>query len=75
MSGWRLREGLSQGWREAHCEAGDESLATARGIIEQSSGARGDQVLVLAAQASAIAAIAQAHYAAANVRARPAQAS
>lgn len=67
-----MSEVLSQEWRVEHCTKGDEALRLARDVVEQSSGARGDQVLVFCAQAAAAAAIAQAHYAAANVRARSA---
>lgn len=58
---------LSQQWRERHCEAGDEALREAEKIADREDG----DTLILSAAAQAFAAIAQAHYAAANVRARP----
>jgi hypothetical protein len=61
---------LSQDWRERHCEAGDAALSLVWEIVEMSKrDDRGTQVLVLGQQAAVMAAIAQAHYAAANVRA------
>ncbi len=65
-----MSEILSHEWRLDHAAKGDEMLRVAREVVDHTSGARGDQVIVLSAQASALAAIAQAHYAAANVRAR-----
>ena len=50
-------------WRLAHAEAGDRAVGEALEIVE---GSPSD-----VARAQAYAAIAQAHYAAANVRARP----
>jgi hypothetical protein len=68
MSGGAVFE---YGWREDHARKGDEALEKARDIAAMTSGERGDHVIVFAAQAQLLAAIAQAHYAAANVRARP----
>lgn len=58
---------LSQEWREKHCEAGDAALRDAQEIADREDG----DTLILSAAAQTFAAIAQAHYAAANVRARP----
>lgn len=59
---------LTQEWREEHARAGDEALRDAAEIADRDNG----DTVILAAAAQAFAAIAQAHYAAANVRARPA---
>lgn len=67
-----MNEVLSQEWRVEHCTKGDEALDLARHVIEQASEAPGAQAHVCSVQAAALAAIAQAHYAAANVRARSA---
>ena len=55
------------GWREDHARAGDAALVVAQEIVDREDGETG----VLAQAAQAWAAIAQAHYAAANIRTRP----
>lgn len=63
-----MAEVFSQEWREEHATAGDQALGIARQVADTETG----HTITLAAVASAFAAIAQAHYAAANVRARAA---
>lgn len=62
-----MAEVFSQEWREEHATAGDQALGIARQVADTETG----HTITLAAVASVFAAIAQAHYAAANVRARP----
>ena len=57
-------------WREDHARAGDAALVEAEGVAEATV-TTGSTALTVAGIASTYAAIAQAHYAAANVRARP----
>lgn len=65
---------LTQSWREEHAKAGDRYLRGAESAIPESSTGMGyDRAMVAGTVAAGLAAIAQAHYAAANVRARPAQ--
>lgn len=64
---------LTQEWREEHCKSGDYALdmaeSFARGNASQSMRDNFDSRT--AAIVAGYAAIAQAHYAAANVRAKP----
>lgn len=57
------RQVLGARWRRDHAVAGDVSLRAAEREM--------DEIHIDSAYAAAMAAIAQAHYAAANVRARP----
>lgn len=63
----------SSTWREDHVTAGDQALSNSRKLLATAakSGQDLDVATAIAANAAALAAIAQAHYAAANVRARP----
>lgn len=64
---------LTQEWREDHVRDGDIALKDAGLMIDtMANGLTPQGVATAAACASALAALAQAHYAAANVRARPA---
>jgi len=56
---------LSFQWRRDHCVAGDESIKLAELLLVRKGNESADQ-----REAAAWAAIAQAHYAAANVRAK-----
>lgn len=71
MSGGEI---FGYGWREDHARAGDHAIDSADAILKMMA-RKGEwpveQGMGIYAQASALAAIAQAHYAAANVRARP----
>lgn len=71
MSGGAIFE---YGWREDHARAGDEALRKAE-VAVQILGDRGvmpmSDIISGSAQVQSLAAIAQAHYAAANVRTRP----
>ena len=59
-------------WRTAHAKAGDAMLEGAMSLLEAIEGASHESGAVNLVQAAqAYAAIAQAHYAAANVRAKP----
>jgi hypothetical protein len=63
---------LDQAWRESHVRRGDKALAVAANVIIGNSDPVNEMIPEGAAHvASTLAAIAQAHYAAANVRARP----
>jgi hypothetical protein len=63
---------MSREWRDAHLRTGDEAAAGALRCMEESGGANMtlDRARLWTEQALAYAAIAQAHYAAANVRQR-----
>ena len=63
------------GWREDHARTGDQALKNAGDALNalaEGSGLPVKAHAALIANIHALAAIAQAHYAAANVRARPA---
>lgn len=63
---------LDQEWRESHVHLGDQALKVAQNAIIGNSDMVNEMIPEGAAiVATALAAIAQAHYAAANVRARP----
>lgn len=73
MSGGEI---FGYGWREDHARAGDDALdaavrALAYGADQGKSEASMSVVMAAMANSQALAAIAQAHYTAANVRARP----
>lgn len=71
MSGGEI---FGYGWREDHARAGDRALENAGEALEALSETEGIpqmEHLGFMANIQALAAIAQAHYAAANVRARP----
>lgn len=57
------------GWREDHARAGDECLTAAHQLMEGAKA--GGKLDVRMDGIMALAAIAQAHYAAANIRTRP----
>lgn len=61
---------LDRAWREEHARAGDAALAAARANIPPAGPLDARQAQAGAALVTAYAAMAQAHYAAANVRAR-----
>lgn len=56
---------LTQAWREMHVEAGDLALQEVAGLVVSGTSAGNPGITNLIA-------VAQAHYTAANVRARPA---
>jgi len=56
-------------WREAHARAGDQCLTAAHELMENSRA--GQNLDVRMDGIAAFAAVAQAHYAAANIRTRP----
>lgn len=60
-------EVFGYGWRQDHARAGDEALAEAQKIADREDGDTAVLVMVI----QAFAAIAQAHYTAANIRTRP----
>lgn len=60
------------GWREDHARRGDDALATAEALANSIGGVTGfEAIMGYAKSSTAWAAIAQAHYAAANIRTRP----
>jgi hypothetical protein len=65
-----MSEVLSQEWRVEHCAKGDEALAAAVANVPPGGSLGVEQAMAGATLVAAYAAIAQAHYAAANVRAR-----
>lgn len=63
---WRDEpEILTQEWREMHVSAGDQALQEVAGLVEGGTGIDHPGIAILVAMA-------QAHYTAANVRAKPA---
>jgi hypothetical protein len=58
---------LTQQWREEHCRDGDALLLRAHRLVDDEAWPHAERL----SQAAALAAMASAHYAAANVRARP----
>ena len=62
---------LDYEWREAHATAGDAALAAAVANVPAGGRLGVEQARAGAALVAAYAAIAQAHYAAANIRQRP----
>jgi len=63
-------ERFTQRWRDEHAEAGDRALELAAAFISPKVGVGGLNTLELAA-IGALSDLAAAHYAAANVRAKP----
>lgn len=68
MSGGEI---FSYGWREDHARKGDEALEAAVRALGSGNSVPMSVVMAAMANSQALATIAQAHYAAANVRARP----
>jgi hypothetical protein len=65
---------FDQGWRENHAMLGDRAVMAASNILDslaEIDGVDAQTHVALTGNVRALAAIAQAHYAAANVRARP----
>lgn len=68
MSGEEI---FGYGWREDHARAGDAALVEAQKLMDEGTIKSQGHATIVAATIGAYAAIAQAHYAAANIRTRP----